>query len=310
MYAKKAYRMPEKPVKPGEAWDPVKNGKPVEYIKVQTIITSPRSGQAVRSGRIAVRGKAFSGFGVITKVEISTNGGKDWQVAKLGPAKDYSWQEFDLEIEIKEGKQVEVLSRATDDKGNVQPLTQEWNPKGYLYNAVDRVILRGDSKVALLAEGEALASQHCLTCHSIGIASGQRLEIGEWKKTVRKMSDYGLVLNDDDTDKIAAYFAAKYPVGTPIDDDVRVELAANPSSILIGTQVDGDVRRGGKLFSRHCAVCHVGGKDKPRIAPLIKGRMLTEATYWSTVTNGKRTMPSFKDILSIQELADIRAWLR
>lgn len=310
MYAKKAYRMPDKPVKPGEAWDPVKNGKPVEYIKVQTIITSPLNGQAVTPGKITVRGKAFSGAGSVAKVEVSIDGGKNWQLAKLGPAKDYAWQEFEQEIEIKEGKSLEVFARATDTKGNVQPLTQEWNPKGYLYNAVDRITLRGDAKAAVLAEGESLASQHCLTCHSIGIAAGQRLELGEWKKTVRKMADYGLVLSDEDADKIAGFFAAKYPPGTPVDDSVRIELAANPSSLTVGAHDAGNAGRGSKLFSQHCAVCHVGSKEVRRIGPMLKGRMITDATFWSTVVNGKRTMPPFKDVLSTKEISDIRAWLR
>ena len=32
-----------------------------------------------------------------------------------------------------------ILSRATDSAGNVQPFVAEWNPSGYLYNAIDRV---------------------------------------------------------------------------------------------------------------------------------------------------------------------------
>jgi hypothetical protein len=31
------------------------------------------------------------------------------------------------------------MSRATDDKGNVQPIVQKWNPSGYLWNVIDKV---------------------------------------------------------------------------------------------------------------------------------------------------------------------------
>jgi hypothetical protein len=31
------------------------------------------------------------------------------------------------------------MSRATDDKGNVQPVAPWWNPSGYLWNVIDKV---------------------------------------------------------------------------------------------------------------------------------------------------------------------------
>jgi hypothetical protein len=31
------------------------------------------------------------------------------------------------------------MSRATDSQGRMQPAAAEWNPSGYLYNAVDQV---------------------------------------------------------------------------------------------------------------------------------------------------------------------------
>ena len=34
-----------------------------------------------------------------------------------------------------------LLSRATDALGAVQPATAQWNPGGYLWNAIDRVEL-------------------------------------------------------------------------------------------------------------------------------------------------------------------------
>jgi hypothetical protein len=35
--------------------------------------------------------------------------------------------------------QYTILSRATDSQGRVQPDSAEWNPSGYLFNAIDRV---------------------------------------------------------------------------------------------------------------------------------------------------------------------------
>ena len=321
MYAKKAYRMPDKTVKPGEAWDPVKQGKPVEYIRVQTIFTSPAPAAKLAPGTIVLRGKAFSGAGSILKVEISVDEGKSWREAKLTPAKDYAWQEFEQEVEVKEGNVYEAWARATDAKGNFQPVDQEWNPKGYLFNAVDRVRFSGDIAGSILSEGEALASVHCLTCHSIGIAEGQRLDKNEWIKTIKKMADYGLVLTGPDAEKIANYFGKRFPPGSPSDDSRQVELAADPSAFVrpgldagvgSGLRASNGAARGQKLFAVHCAVCHGDkGKGQPgTFGPFLKGRSLTDATFWSTVMQGKGGMPSFKDVLTVRQIADVRAWIQ
>lgn len=309
MYAKKAYRMPDKPVKPGEAWDPVKQGKPVEYIKAQTIFTSPWPGAKVAPGSIVLRGKTFTGQGQIIKVDISLDGGKTWKPATLSPAKDHAWQEFEFEMTIAQGQSYESMARATDSLGTTQPLVQEWNPKGYLYNAADRINFVGDKAGSLLAEGQALASTYCQTCHSMGIAEGQRLTKSDWTKTIKKMADYGLILTESDTDKIAAYFSDKYPPGTPTDDSKRVELGADPSAnIAPGVMKSGNAAKGGKLFAAHCATCH-GGDGRGNIGPVLKGRSLTNTTFWSSVINGKRKMPAYKDLLVPAQIADIRAWL-
>ena len=322
MYARKAYRMPEKPVKPGEAWDPVKNGKPVEFIRVQTIFTSPAPDAKVSPGKLTLRGKAFSGTGPVEKVEVSMDAGRSWKSATLAARKEtvtnpyasVAWQEFEFETEVREGNTVEAWARATDARGNIQPVEQEWNPKGYLYNAADRVRFTGDAAGAALARGATLAAEHCQTCHSLGIAEGQRLSKGEWVKTVKKMSDYGLIVADDEADKIAGYFAGKYPVGMPVAETPRVELASDPSAFAApgGTASPsrgGDVTRGGKWFAAHCASCH-GAAGEGKVAPVLRGRMLTDATFWSTVMNGKRTMPAFKETLTIAQVSDVRAWLR
>jgi sulfite oxidase len=324
LYAKKAYRMPDKTLKPGEAWDPVKNGKPIEYLKVQTIFTSPVNNAKLPTGNVTVRGKAFSGAGSIEQVDISIDRGTTWIPAKLTPAKDYAWQEFELEVAVLEGVACEAWARATDIKGNVQPLELEWNPKGYLYNAVDRVRYSGDKAGAILAEGAQLAETHCVTCHSLGIATGQRLDKNDWMKTVKKMADYGLKLADADAEKISAYYASRYAVGTPPDDSKLVDLSADPSS-LVSTRAQHQTQNqtqkrgqhpsdgatlasGQKLFATHCASCH-GLKGEGLIGPVLRGRALTDATFFSSVTNGKRLMPAFKDRLSSEQMSSIRDWL-
>ncbi len=309
MYAKKAYRMPDKSVKPGEAWDPVKNGKPIDYILTQTIFTTPWPGAKVTPGKVLVRGKAFTGRGSIARVDISIDQGKSWMPAKLSGSKDRAWQEFELEITTTEGTSYNLVARATDSTGYSQPLEQEWNPKGYLYNAADRLQFKAHKDGAILAEGGSLAARHCQTCHSLGIAEGQRLTKQDWVKTAKKMSDYGLVLSDVEYEKIAAFFADKYPPGTPVDDSKTVELSANPSLFAVpGALKQGRPSLGGKIFKTHCASCH-GEKAEGKVGPVLRARTLTNATFWSTVTNGRGSMPAFKTVLDSSQITDIRAWL-
>jgi sulfite oxidase len=310
MYAKKAYRMPEKPVKPGDSWDPVKNGKPVGYILPQTIFTTPWPGAKVSPGKVLVRGKAFTGKGYIKQVEISINGGRTWKRARLSKAKDHAWQEFEFDMTVVEGKNYNLLARATDSNGVRQPLKQQWNPKGYLYNAADRIQFKADKKGSLLAEGQSLASRHCQTCHSLGIAEGQRLTKKEWIKTAKKMADYGLVLSDEEYEKIAAFFASKYPPGMPIDDSKTVDLSADPSLFVAPSIMKtGRPKTGEVLFKTHCSACH-GQRAEGGIGPVLRARAMTDATFWSTVVNGKGSMPAFKTIITPSQMTDIKAWLK
>ncbi len=148
------------------------------------------------------------------------------------------------------------------------------------------------------------------------------MDKNEWKKTVKKMADYGLVLADADTEKIANYFANRFPPGSPSDDTRQVELAADPSALVSPGASSvispggssrlrtGEGARGQKLFAVHCAACHgdkgQGQAGKP--GPVLKGRALTDATFWSVVMQGRVMMPAFKDVLSVEQIADIRVW--
>ena len=73
----------------------------------------------------------------IAKVELSTDGGKNWTAASLiGDAKPFCWQLWQDEIPATAA--TKLIVRATDSRGNVQPESTPWNLKGYLYNAWHR----------------------------------------------------------------------------------------------------------------------------------------------------------------------------
>jgi hypothetical protein len=51
----------------------------------------------------------------------------------------YAWRQFEYEWRVDDPGSYLIMSRATDDRGRVQPIVAQWNPSGYLWNAIDQV---------------------------------------------------------------------------------------------------------------------------------------------------------------------------
>jgi sulfite oxidase len=95
-----------------------------------------------KDGKVNVKGYALptghKGCS-ISKVEISTDGGKSWMTTTLGEqVGDFCWQLWTATVTIANSES-DICVRATDSLGNTMPETVPWNPKGYLYNAWHRV---------------------------------------------------------------------------------------------------------------------------------------------------------------------------
>lgn len=134
------YRLPNQPVKPGEAVRP-EDTHPVTALNVKSLISGPLDGNALKAGKITVHGVAWAGEAEIVKVEVSTDGGTTWNLASLGPDRArYAWRLWSYQWAARAGDYT-ILSRATDSQGRTQPATPVWNPSGYLYNAIDEVIV-------------------------------------------------------------------------------------------------------------------------------------------------------------------------
>jgi DMSO/TMAO reductase YedYZ molybdopterin-dependent catalytic subunit len=133
------YRLPNQPVKPGDAVKP-EDTHPVTALNVKSVIAGPSDGASLKTGKVAVHGAAWAGEADIAKVEVSTDGGATWSPAKLGHDQaQYAWRLWSYEWKPAKVGDYTLLSRATDSLGRTQPATAVWNPSGYLYNAVDQV---------------------------------------------------------------------------------------------------------------------------------------------------------------------------
>ena len=135
-----SYRIPTYPPVPGSK--PPKNEMIIATSgKVKSLITKPQSKTTVKIGTpVKVRGHAWNGENKVDKVYISTDFGIRWQETRLiQPANRYAWSHWETEITFGNKGYYEIWARAFDDKGNPQPFTQPWNPKGYLGNVIHRV---------------------------------------------------------------------------------------------------------------------------------------------------------------------------
>jgi DMSO/TMAO reductase YedYZ molybdopterin-dependent catalytic subunit len=113
--------------------------RPVTVMPVKSVITSPAPNASVGVGPETIAGYAWSGYGGITKVEISTDGGATWAEARIAQeAGRLSWVRFEHPWEAQVGE-VRLRSRATDERGLQQPEQTAWNAKGYQMNAVFEV---------------------------------------------------------------------------------------------------------------------------------------------------------------------------
>jgi sulfane dehydrogenase subunit SoxC len=93
----------------------------------------------VTPGPVTVTGRAWSGHGPITSVQLSTDAGATWGEAELGEELGpYAWRGWSAEWHAEPGEHT-ISSRATDSAGNTQPLDPLWNLKGYANNAVERI---------------------------------------------------------------------------------------------------------------------------------------------------------------------------
>jgi DMSO/TMAO reductase YedYZ molybdopterin-dependent catalytic subunit len=138
-FVKTAYRYPNRRVAPGEAVAPA-DMEPVKGLYVKSLIHAPLEGAKFKPGVVKMAGFAWAGESFITKVEASMDNGATWKLAKLGKEKErYAWQGFEAEFNIPSIGSYLLMARATDDKGNVQPLAPQWNPSGYLWNVIEKV---------------------------------------------------------------------------------------------------------------------------------------------------------------------------
>ena len=142
-WMKPGYRVPDTP-RGNTSPDDVKTGKlnmiPIARMPVRSFLVSPDGASKIVLGmRVTLRGIAFSGYGRVTRVEISDDNEKSWSPAKLGEDFGaYSFRTWESAWTPQRSGEYSVAVRATDEKGNTQPDEPVWNPGGYLWNRIEK----------------------------------------------------------------------------------------------------------------------------------------------------------------------------
>jgi DMSO/TMAO reductase YedYZ molybdopterin-dependent catalytic subunit len=120
-------------------------GEPLQRIAVRSLMAPPGiplflpRTRHLAPGPIRLEGRAWSGTGPVTRVEVSTDAGATWADAQLAPeGPSHAWRGWTFGWGATPGT-YELCSRATDVTGATQPTEPVWNVGGYTNNAVQRV---------------------------------------------------------------------------------------------------------------------------------------------------------------------------
>src|SRR5207245_3578486 len=122
-----------------------------------------------------------------------------WRPATLGRDRArYAWRLWQMSWTPPVLGSYVVMARATDAAGATQPLVADWNPSGYLWNAVQQVRVEVPTVDRLgIPTGTGIPafppslSRTCIGCHEADIITGQRLNRAQWDRELNKMSGWG-----------------------------------------------------------------------------------------------------------------------
>jgi DMSO/TMAO reductase YedYZ molybdopterin-dependent catalytic subunit len=155
---------------------PGETGTPVRRKRVNSLMTPPgipdmlSRHRYLAPGRQLLEGKAWSGMGRVTGVQVSTDGGASWGRADLTPVSGdpFAWVHWRFSWHAAPGEYL-LCCRATDDAENQQPLdpNERYNLQG---NAVD-----GVQRIAVTVQAGIGMSRRDLPSHPHAVMPGAKV---------------------------------------------------------------------------------------------------------------------------------------
>jgi len=122
-------------------------GLTIYDMPLNSAICEPAPHAKLEVGSTAIRGYAVATARDVARVDVSTDGGRNWQQAELEHDADapWSWTFWTATLDLPKGEH-ELAVRAWDSAGQTQPALPDdtWNFKGYLSAAWHRVHVSAD----------------------------------------------------------------------------------------------------------------------------------------------------------------------
>ena len=213
-WMKTAYRHPAAHVEPGTNVDAAAM-IPVTDLNVKSVIATPNAW--AKPGTVRISGTAWSNSSPVTRVDVSIDGGKTWKETKLGKDKSqYGWRLWELDWKAPQGKYT-LISRATNAAGQSQPLTQEWNPSGYLWNVAqpmeievsDQAPAKSNLQIEIKTQPPGYQAA-CFACHDEHMMFQQHLTPAQWDREVNKMTGWGAKIKPENREAILKYLSDNF----------------------------------------------------------------------------------------------------
>jgi DMSO/TMAO reductase YedYZ molybdopterin-dependent catalytic subunit len=116
-------------------------------VAIKSSIARPVENEEIPAGKpYRVHGAAWVGNSEVDRVEISPDGGRTWgRATLLGKAIPFCWRLWEYAWTPEKAGRASLLARATDRRGQSQPLTHDPNRRNYMISFLQptSVIVRG-----------------------------------------------------------------------------------------------------------------------------------------------------------------------
>lgn len=128
---------------------PEEDGEPLQRMLPRALMVPPGIPDFMTRDRTVERrptmleGRAWSGFAPVAAVEVSVDGGKRWEAARLDPPDlgPWAWRRWTYDWDPGTPGRRVLSVRARDEAGYEQPSGQLWNVGGYANNQVQQVVV-------------------------------------------------------------------------------------------------------------------------------------------------------------------------
>jgi DMSO/TMAO reductase YedYZ molybdopterin-dependent catalytic subunit len=139
----KAYRIPNNATATEAPGKLDANTVPINKLAVHSVFVKPEPGDAITSGKeVEIEGLAMDSGRGIQRVEVSTDGGKNWSAAQLDKdLGNYSWRRWRVKWTPQDRGKYRLMVRATNNAGETQP-AEQWNRSGYQRSVIEHMDLR------------------------------------------------------------------------------------------------------------------------------------------------------------------------